>query len=183
MRNRQGNGLSKSGRYNSEDTARLKYIHYTSFPLIQKGLLSLAHDIHMLELGPLDTSSDQTNNRQTAGAYLRWICTKEGIFNWTWTNVKHVQQLWSLSDQYSKRTQKVLQLDVIVDSQGTTMPLHVQHIWIRIQPGSTAWTSSTLQAMTTLTTLAMLETLTVVSKMKTTCIPSTHTTTLCLVSH
>ena len=63
-------------------------------------------------------SSDQTKNGQTAGAYLRWICTKDGSFNWTWTNVKHVQLLWGLWDQYSKRTQKGLQLDVIVDSQG-----------------------------------------------------------------
>ena len=55
MRNRQANGLSKSGRYKSEDTARLKYMHCTGFPLIQKGLLPLPHDIHMLELGPLDT--------------------------------------------------------------------------------------------------------------------------------
>jgi hypothetical protein len=29
MRNRQANGLSKSGRYKAEDTARLKYIHWT----------------------------------------------------------------------------------------------------------------------------------------------------------
>ena len=55
MRNRQANGLNKSGRYKSEDTARLKYIHCTGFPLLQKGLLPLVQDIHMLELGPLDT--------------------------------------------------------------------------------------------------------------------------------
>ncbi len=73
------------------------------------------------------TSSDHTKSGQTAGAYLRWICTKDGI-NWTWTNAKHVQLLWGLWDQYSKRKQKGLELDVIVDSQGTTTTLHVQHI-------------------------------------------------------
>jgi hypothetical protein len=207
MRNRQANGLSKSGRYKAEDTARLKYIHCTGFPLIQKGLLPLAHDMKMLELGPLDTlrgqdkvnleqwvskhysdprsknkvklndmqqtsilewcslniqhlskpssvpvgvvslkckmgfgaftdwtveqmvtSSDQTKSGQTAGAYLRWICTKDGSFNWTWTNVKHVQLLWGLWGQYCKRKQRGLQLDVIVDTHGTKMTLNVQHI-------------------------------------------------------
>ena len=59
MRNRQANGLSKSGRYKAEDTARLKYIHCTGFPLIQKGLLPLPHDIHMLELGALETLRGQ----------------------------------------------------------------------------------------------------------------------------
>jgi hypothetical protein len=207
MRTRQANGLSKSGRYKAEDTARLKYIHCTGVPLIQKGLLPLAHDMKMLELGPLDTlrgqdkvnleqwvskhysdprsknkvklndmqqtsilewcslniqhlskpssvpvgvvslkckmgfgaftdwtveqmvtSSDQTKSGQTAGAYLRWICTKDGSFNWTWTNVKHVQLLWGLWNQYSKRKQKGQELDVIVDSQGTKTTLHLQHI-------------------------------------------------------
>ena len=207
MRNRQANGLNKSGRYKSEDTARLKYIHSTGFPLLQKGLLPLVHDIHMLELGPLDTlrgqdkvnleqwvrkhysdprsknkvklndlqqtsilewcslniqhlskpasvpvgvvslkcklgfgaftdwtveqmvtSSDHTKTGQTAGSYLRWICTKDGSFTWTWTNVKHVQLLWGLWDQYSKRKQKGLELDVMVDTQGTKTTLHVQHI-------------------------------------------------------
>ena len=61
MRNRQANGLSKSGRYKAEDTARLKYIHCTGFPLIQKGLLPLPHDIHMLELGALETPTLSPN--------------------------------------------------------------------------------------------------------------------------
>ena len=165
MRNRQANGSSKSGRYKAEDTARLKYIHCTGFPLLQKGLLPLPHDIQMLELGPLDTlrgqdkvnleqwvrkhysdprsknkvhlndmqqtsilewcslntqllskpssvpvgavslkhtmgfgvfkdctveemvtSSDRTIHGQTAGSYLRWICTKGGTFNSTEIN-------------------------------------------------------------------------------------------------
>ena len=66
MRNRQANGLSKSGRYKAEDTARLKYIHCTGFPLIQKGLLPLPHDIHMLEVGPLETlrGQDKVNLEQ-----------------------------------------------------------------------------------------------------------------------
>ena len=66
MRNRQANGLSKSGRYKAEDTARLKYIHCTGFPLIQKGLLPLPHDIHMLELGTLETlrGQDKVNLEQ-----------------------------------------------------------------------------------------------------------------------
>jgi hypothetical protein len=54
MRNRQANGLSKSGRYKAEDIVRLKYIHGTGLPLIQKGRLPLALT-YMLELGPLDT--------------------------------------------------------------------------------------------------------------------------------
>ena len=74
------------------------------------------------------TSSDQTKSGQTAGAYLRWICTKDGSFNWTWTNVKHVQLLWGLWNQYSKRKQEGRELDVIVDSQGTKTTLHLQHI-------------------------------------------------------
>ncbi len=66
MRNRQVNGLSTSGRYNAEDTVRLKYIHCTGFPLIQKGLLPLPHDIHMLELGALETlrGQDKVNFEQ-----------------------------------------------------------------------------------------------------------------------
>ena len=66
MRNRQANGSSKSGRYKAEDTARLKYIHCTGFPLLQKGLLPLPHDIQMLELGPLDTlrGQDKVNLEQ-----------------------------------------------------------------------------------------------------------------------
>ena len=179
MRNRQANGLSKSGHCKEEDTDRQKCIHCTGFPLIQKGRLPLPHDIHMLELGALETlrgqdkvnleqwvrkhysdprsknkvqlndmqqtsilqwcslntqllskpssvpvgvvtlkrklgfgvftdwtveemvtKSDQTKNGQTAGAYMRWICTKDGTFNWTWTNVKHVQLLWGLWGQY-----------------------------------------------------------------------------------
>ena len=66
MRNRQANGLSKSGRYKAEDTARLKYIHCTGFPLIQKGLLPLPHDIHMLESGALETlrGQDKVNLEQ-----------------------------------------------------------------------------------------------------------------------
>ena len=74
------------------------------------------------------TSSDRTIHGQTAGSYLTWICTKDGTFNWTWTNVKHVQLLWGLWDQYSKRKQKGLDLDVIVDTNGTKMTLHAQHI-------------------------------------------------------
>ncbi len=65
------------------------------------------------------TKSDQTKSGQTTGAYLRWICTKDGNFNWTWTNVNHVKLLWGLWDQYSKRKQKGLEMDVIVDSPGT----------------------------------------------------------------
>jgi hypothetical protein len=72
-------------------------------------------------------SSHKTIHGQTAGSYLRWICTKDGSFNWTWTNVKHVQLLWGW-DAYSKRKQKGHDLDVIVDSHGTKMKLHVQHI-------------------------------------------------------
>ena len=66
MRTRQANGSRKSGRYKAEDTARLKYIHCTGFPLIQKGLLPLSHDIHMLQLGPLDTlrGQDKVNLEQ-----------------------------------------------------------------------------------------------------------------------
>ena len=66
MRNRQANGSSKSGRYKAEDTARLKYIHCTGFPLLQKVLLPLPHDIQMLELGPLDTlrGQDKVNLEQ-----------------------------------------------------------------------------------------------------------------------
>jgi len=74
------------------------------------------------------TSSHLTIHGQTAGSYLRWICTKGGTFNWTWTNVKHVQLLWGLWDQYSKRKKKGLDLDVIVDEHGTKMTLNVQHI-------------------------------------------------------
>ena len=59
------------------------------------------------------TKSDQTKSGQTAGAYMRWICTKDGTFNWTWTNVKHVQLLWGLWDQYSKRKQKARELDTM----------------------------------------------------------------------
>ena len=58
--------MSKSGRYKAEDTARLKNIHCTGFPLIQKGLLPLPHDIHMLELGALETlrGQDKVNLEQ-----------------------------------------------------------------------------------------------------------------------
>jgi hypothetical protein len=35
-------------------------------------------------------SSHLTIHGQTAGSYLRWICTKGGTFNWTWTNVKQM---------------------------------------------------------------------------------------------
>ena len=162
MKTRQANGFSKSGRYTAEDTTRLKCIHCTGFPLLQKGLLPLPHDMHMLQLGPLETLRGQdkvnleqwvakhysdprskskgklndmqqtsilewcslntqllsksssvpvgvvslkyktgfgvfteTKNGQSAGDYLRWVCTKDGSFNWTWTNVKHVYNSWS----------------------------------------------------------------------------------------
>ena len=75
MRNRQANGLSKSGRYKAEDTARLKYIHCTGFPLIQKGLLPLPHDIHMLELGALETlrGQDKVNLDQWVRKSISWL--------------------------------------------------------------------------------------------------------------
>jgi hypothetical protein len=73
-------------------------------------------------------SSHLTIHGQTAGSYLRWICTKGGTFNWTWTNVKNVQLLWGLWDKYSKRKKKGLDLDVIVDTHGTKMTLNVQHM-------------------------------------------------------
>ena len=134
MRNRQVNGVSKSGRYKSEDTTRLKYTlwgqdkvnleqwvrkHYSDPHSKNKEKLNEIHQTSILEWYSLNTqqlskpssvpegvvpvkckmgfgtftdwtvekmvkSSDQTRNGQTTGSYLRWICTKDGSFNWTW---------------------------------------------------------------------------------------------------
>jgi hypothetical protein len=94
-----------------------------------------------------------------------------------------VQLLWGLWNQYSKRKQEGRELDVIVDSQGTKTTLHLQHImdsysrWLHgldffhtphdDDPDGTAIAADSDG----------------VTKMKTTWIPSSHTTTPCLVVH
>ena len=57
MKDRQAQGKSRSGRYKSDDTDSLKFIHCSARPLLYKGKVALDHDMRMLELGPIEDLS------------------------------------------------------------------------------------------------------------------------------